>query len=393
MSQRLISLNRDLKKLRDEGYEIEIKGSHLLVHHIPYATAKKQVAFGVLVTPLGDLAGDHTVPPKDHVIFFIGEHPCDKNGNLLKGIQHASGKRKLAEGIEIDHSFSNKPSNGYTDYHDKVTTYYRIISAEARAIDPSATAKTNKVIDGDDDAECVFHYLDTNSSRAEIEAISSKIKNLKIAIIGVGGTGSYVLDFVAKTPVREIHLFDEDAFYSHNAFRAPGAASIETLREQPKKVGYLHGIYSKVHKHVIPHDHHVDESVVDELSGMSFAFVCIDHGKSKRVIIAKLLEARIPFVDVGIGMHAIEEKLTGSARVTTITPGKSDHVETRISFSDADNDDYDKNVQIAEINALNAAFAVIKWKKMFGFYHDLEHEYHSAYEINVNKIFNDEVLS
>ena len=69
----------------------------------------------------------------------------------------------------------------------------------------------------------------------------------RVAIVGLGGTGSYVLDFVAKTPVQEIHLFDGDEFLTHNAFRAPGAASLEALRRKPKKVDYLAAIYSNMH--------------------------------------------------------------------------------------------------------------------------------------------------
>ena len=43
-----------------------------------------------------------------------------------------------------------------------------------------------------------------------------------MAVIGLGGTGAYVLDFFVKTPVREIRAFDLDAFHVHNAFRSPG---------------------------------------------------------------------------------------------------------------------------------------------------------------------------
>ena len=52
----------------------------------------------------------------------------------------------------------------------------------------------------------------------------------KIIILGLGGTGSYILDLVAKTPVKEIHLYDGDTFYQHNAFRSPGAPSSDELR-------------------------------------------------------------------------------------------------------------------------------------------------------------------
>ena len=392
MSHKLISHSPDLKKLRDEGYEIEIKNAHLLVHSVPYVNAKREIARGILVSPLGDLAGDRTAKPQDHVIHFAGEHPCDNAGNLIKGIQHSSGRKTLAEGVDVDYSFSNKPGNGYEDYYEKVTTYVKIIESPAQSIDRTITAKTFKVIESND-PDIVFHYFDTNSSRAEIETISAKLKDLKIAIIGLGGTGSYVLDFVAKTQVKEIHLFDEDYFHSHNAFRAPGAVSLEVLREQPKKVTYLHRIYSKLHKHITPHDYHLTTATLEELAGMSFVFICIDRGEIKKEIVQKLTALAVPFVDVGIGISAIDGLLTGSVRVTTATPAKNDHIDKLVSFSDGGDDDYDKNVQIAEINALNAALAVIKWKKLFGFYHDLGKEHHSVYDINVNKLINNEIVS
>ncbi len=392
MSQKLISHSPDLKKLRDEGYEVEVKNAHLLVGHVPYVNSKKEIAFGVLITPLGDLAGDKTARPQDHVIHFAGEHPCDREGNVIKGIQHASEKKVLAEGVETDHSFSNKPEAGFPDYYEKVTHYVRIIEHQAQSLDASATSRTFKVIESSD-SDIVFNYLDTNSSRAEIETMSAKLQKLKVAIVGLGGTGSYVLDFVAKTPVGEIHLFDKDDFLSHNAFRAPGAASLEKLREQPKKVAYLHEVYSKMHKHITPHDYHLDSQTLDEVSGMDFVFICLDEGEAKQAIIKKLIDAEIPFVDVGVGISVVDGLLFGSVRVTTGTKDKNDHIDKRISFADNGDDDYDKNIQIAEINALNAALAVIKWKKLFGFYHDLEKEYHSVYEINSNKILNDETVS
>ena len=115
--------------------------------------------------------------------------------------------------------------------------YAEIISAPAKSIDKTATAKTFKVIVDTEDGT-VFNYIDSNSSRANIYQLNSKFKGQRVAIIGLGGTGSYILDLVAKTPVEEILLFDSDEFLQHNAFRAPGAASIETLNKRLKKVDY-----------------------------------------------------------------------------------------------------------------------------------------------------------
>ncbi len=78
-----------------------------------------------------------------------------------------------------------------------------------------------------------------------------KISREKVAIVGLGGTGGYLLDYLAKMPVDEIHLFDGDVFSQHNAFRAPGTASKEELDKSPSKVSYFYNQYSKMHKHII----------------------------------------------------------------------------------------------------------------------------------------------
>jgi hypothetical protein len=101
----------------------------------------------------------------------------------------------------------------------------------------------------------------------------------------------------------------------------------------------------------------------------------------------------ILFVDVGIGVKVMGDALTGSVRTTTCTKEKHDHIERRISFAEPGANDYAENIQIAELNALNAALAVIKWKKLYGFYHDLEKEHQSSYSINMNKILNDEIVA
>ena len=63
----------------------------------------------------------------------------------------------------------------------------------------------------------------------------------------------------------------------------------------------------------------------------------------------------------------------------------------RISFSEGnEHDEYRQNIQIAELNALNASLAVIKWKKICGFYYDIDKEMHSLYAIDDNSIINDD---
>ena len=238
MSQKLINLNSDLKKLQQEGYEVVIfQDTFLIVNNIPYVNCNKKILYGDLISKL-DLTGNQTISPESHIVFFSGDEPCDRHGKKLD-IQCDSEFPKLQEKT-VKYAFSHKPrSEGYI----------KIISNEATSIDHTVTAKNfkNPYFQNNDS---VFCYPDTNSARGSIHQISEKLQNQRIAIIGLGGTGAYVLDLISKTPVSEIHLFDADNFENHNAFRFPGAAAIKDLEENPKKTNYLKKVYSKMHKHI-----------------------------------------------------------------------------------------------------------------------------------------------
>jgi hypothetical protein len=86
-------------------------------------------------------------------------------------------------------------------------------------------------------------------------------------------------------------------------------------------------------------------------------------------------------------VFVVEDSLRGVLRVTTSTPEQREHFRTRVSLADAGiDDDYDRNIQVADLNALNGALAVIKWKKLCGFYLDYEKEHDSTYTIDCNML-------
>lgn len=394
MSQQLISRSPDLKRLRDEGYDVEVRGGHLLIKRVPYVNSSKDIKFGTLVSTLS-LTDNVTILPDTHVVNFAGDHPCHKDGSEIVQIKHSSNRQELDRGLVVDHMFSSKPTTGaYKDYYEKMTTYAAILASPAQSIDPAVTAKTFPVIESQEE-ESVFNYIDTASSRAGIAAVTRKLELRTIGIVGLGGTGSYVLDLVAKTPVREIHLFDGDTFSQHNAFRSPGAPSVDELRTQLQKVAYWKEQYSRMRRNIVAHDFYIDGSNVDCLREMEFVFLCLDRGGVKKLIVDKLEEWGTPFVDVGMGIELVDEALYGVLRITTSTVKKREHVKAknRIPFSDGDgNDDYARNIQIADLNALNATLAVIKWKKLSGFYGDFDKEYYSTYTIDGNMLVNEDRL-
>src|SRR6266699_2759576 len=106
MSRELISRSPDLSRLRDEGYDIDIIGGYLVVHHIPYVTPLRQIAYGAVVSRL-DLAGDTTNRPGDHVVMFAGATPCDRFGSPLHRVINSSTRQDLGQDLIVEHVFSS----------------------------------------------------------------------------------------------------------------------------------------------------------------------------------------------------------------------------------------------------------------------------------------------
>jgi hypothetical protein len=90
-----------------------------------------------------------------------------------------------------------------------------------------------------------------------------------------------------------------------------------------------------------------------------------------------------------MGLELVDGSLGGILRVTTSTSGCRAEARSRIPLSDpGKNDVYASNIQVADLNALNAILAVIKWKKLIGFYRDVEGEQHSTYTTDSNMLLN-----
>ena len=305
MSRRPIALSPDLLRLQNEGYDIDIRDGFLLVRNVPFVTSGCRIERATLVSPLS-LSGDVTVKPGTHVCHWTGAHPCHADGSKIRSIQNGAGQTDLAPGLHAAFTFSAKPD--YRDHHHKMTTYIGRIAGEAAKLDPTATARIFPAIPADPE-EPVFQYVDTATSRAGIGAINAKLAGQKIGIAGLGGTGTYILDLVAKTSVAEIHPFDGDVFSQHNAFRAPGAASLDELKEGALKVDRFAGIYSRLHRGIRPHAFFLDGTNVGALAGLDFVFVCMDVGPAKRVVIDYLVANGISFVEVGMGVTVDDAKL------------------------------------------------------------------------------------
>ncbi len=384
----LVARSDDLARLIDEGYDLEVRGGSLLVHHVPYVTSSGEVDRCILHSEL-TTNGERTVRPGRHEVWVIGGIPHDHLGNKLSLVIE-EGAIDCGNGLTASCRVSGKLHGEHpADYYIKISNTVRVLGQYARGITPDVThtdAPPREVSPDDS----VFVYLDTASSRSLLSAVTDKLKMPKVAIVGLGGTGSYILDILAKAPVGEIHLFDDDEFLAHNAFRAPGAASLADVVLMPKKVEYFTDIYSRFRRGIVPHPRMIDDTNVDDLREMSFVFMSMEAGPVKKGIIDHLREWETPFVDCGMGLTRVENSLRGTVRATSGSAGRYEHVERRISFGDIQANEYDLNMQTADLNMLNAAMAIIRWKKFCGYYTDSTDERHSSYVVSSNMLISSE---
>lgn len=369
MSSSLISRSPHLLRLRDEGFTLEVAHGYLLIRDVPYVNASREVKTGTLVFRL-DLTADVAITPSDHTAYFIGEVPCDAHGTPLTRILNHSNPEQLAPGIRTNHYFSAKPRSGnYKDYYEKVIAYVNMLSGHARAIDGSLRAQVFRPFLAEQD-EGPFVYIDTASTRAGIAQAASRLAGQRIAIVGLGGTGAYVLDLVSKTPVAEIHLYDGDILQQHNAFRYPGAVAFDALKEGRFKVDYLTAEYGRIHRGIHAHAVMINENNVSELAIYDAVFVCVDSGYARRLIADSLAASDTVMFDTGMGVQMnANSELFAIVRLSTLDRASAAEASRNMPMSTNEDDNlYGTNIQVGELNCLNAYLAVEAWKKRCGFY-------------------------
>lgn len=221
-----------------------------------------------------------------------------------------------------------------------------------------------------------FKVPNTFEARAALGPIQDRIRNQRIAIIGLGGTGAYILDLIAKAPVLKIHLLDDDEIDWHNFMRAPGAPTGEEIESRRKgrlrKVDYYYSKYAALRKGICPHTIRVgDPSAFREFLSAHFidyAFVSIDQltqGDTSRqdAVYCALSAAGIPFIDSGVSITLEHGLVGGSVTISAYAAGSLAWKEAIPNARIEGNAPGYRNVQLPEVNALAASLAVMEWRR------------------------------
>lgn len=366
--QELASRNPFVKSLDDLGYHADFVGGYFIIYGLPYLDKDGALKFGDLATPL-DLSSDGVIgAPNNHQAWFRGEKP------------HNQARQQLAISIRdhivtvtpefiANYSFSFKllddagQKRAYNDFEEKIQTYLHVITAPAIASYPDASPLRGIEIKAAAQGS-PLQFPDTSSASYHLNDISSLLRGKKVAIIGLGGTGSYILDFLARTHLEQIALFDDDTVHVHTIFRIPGF--IPNAIGKPK-VEALAQHYRNWHSGIEHINERITHENVERLRGFDFVFVSVDDGPARLFILQWLSANAMPYVDCGMGLNRSVGGLNGTVRITgTDSTALNRAINTAyLPTGDAKEDEYRKQAQIAELNALNAALAVIRFKQHF----------------------------
>ena len=275
---------------------------------------------------------------------------------------HLAGDGKTWSAISIHKGWSGHPEKDATA-NDLIHRYAkRIIGAVAKAGYSNVSFLTDSG---------PFRFPNTFEARAAIGPLQDRIRQQSIAIIGLGGTGAYLLDLIAKTPVLAIHGLDDDNMEWHNFMRAPGAPTNDELRQQEplSKVKYYESRYTSLRERIHLHPTRVDDPTTFHqfLSDhpIDFAFVCTGPSAIGRqdVIYCTLSERAIPFIDSGVNITVDEDGIKGAVTTSFYEAGSMEW-RGAIPTSRVHGDFLGyRNVQLPEVNALAASLAVIEWRR------------------------------
>ncbi|MDA9489035.1 ThiF family adenylyltransferase [Bradyrhizobium sp. CCBAU 11361] len=125
------------------------------------------------------------------------------------------------------------------------------------------------------------------------------ISSLKVGVVGVGGTGSVMLQQLTRLGVRDFVLIDPDVVETTNLNRLAGAG--------PSDVGTskiavaereIHACSSASRVRGLRADV-VDANIAAELVGLDFVFLCTDSHASRAVVCHIAYQYLVPTIDIG----------------------------------------------------------------------------------------------
>lgn len=148
------------------------------------------------------------------------------------------------------------------------------------------------------------------------------LRQITVAIVGLGGTGSIVAQQLAHLGVGQLILIDHDTVDESNLNRLMGAVPADVGKP---KVLVAEAAASAINPN-LSFDHVigdvVDDHIAAKLLDVDFVFACTDSMASRAVINQIAYQYLIPTIDMGVAIRILEGRISSvTGRVQMLSPG------------------------------------------------------------------------
>ena len=152
--------------------------------------------------------------------------------------------------------------------------------------------------------------------------IQATLGDLRVAVVGSGGTGSAVAEQLVRLGVRRLTLIDVDTLSDSNVTRVYGSTpedvgrpKVETLRDHLQRIAP--DLVCDIHQSMI-----TVERTARQLTKNDLIFGCTDDNAGRLVLSRLATYMLTPVIDLGVLLSCdAESKLTGiDGRVTVLSP-------------------------------------------------------------------------
>ena len=198
----------------------------------------------------------------------------------------------------------------------RTLTSYRVVGQELQRLNSSPTAVANLASQGIHDRQ--IRMLGTAGQKL--------LSKSKVAVVGLGGIGSLVAEYLARLGIGHLVLVDPDRIESSNLSRVVGATTLDVKSEQYKTEIASRHMYESTDRLKIdtfPGDA-TQSSVAWKLRDCDYIFLAADSMRARLLVNAITHQYLIPAVQLGVKIRSkvsgeIEEAMCA---VRHLRPGK-----------------------------------------------------------------------
>ena len=168
-----------------------------------------------------------------------------------------------------------------------------------------------------------LHFFD-RQIRAFGSEVQTLLQSLHIGVVGAGGTGSAVIEQLARLGVGTLSIFDGDRFDVSNVNRVYGShssdigqAKVHIAKQNVERIG--------LGTKLTVYDKHITrEAIAAQLRKCDIIFGCTDKEIPRSILIQLALRYLIPVIDMGIVVKSEKNVISDVVgRVTTLMPGEA----------------------------------------------------------------------